>query len=111
MIRMFSLAWFEKLVRPSVNVSALNVDWKLGDCFYKTLASSSTFTFSNIQDGKSITFMVDNISSSTVIVAFPSGIYKDAAFDLNVETGKVNTYTFARIGGKTIASFVSKKGV
>ena len=97
-----------KIYAPSISVSALDIDWSLGYCFYKDISVSSTFTFSNTVDGKVIVFSIKNTAASDVTVSFPAGIYRDSAIDLTVEAGKENVYTFIKANSKIYASYVSK---
>lgn len=93
---------------PSISVPLLNIDWSQGLVFFKTISANSTFTFSNVEDGKVITLSVKNTSASNVTITLPSGLWRDSSVDLTVEPSKKNVYTFIRENGETSVSFVSK---
>jgi hypothetical protein len=78
----------------STLVSSLNVDWSLGNVFYKSISTGTTFTFSNTADGKTISLAVINTSGADVAVAFPAGIKVKTGFSLSVPAGQANIYTF-----------------
>lgn len=90
----------------STGMSGLDIDWSLGENFYKEVSSNSTITFSNIQDGKVVLLVIRNTSNSNITLTLPSGIYKDAYLDLTVPSLKENVYTFIRTNGKTYVSYV-----
>lgn len=79
---------------PSVSVSALNINWSLGNVFYKSISTGSTFTFSNVADGKTISLIVINTSGSSVNIVLPAGIKVRSGFSLAVPAGQANVYTF-----------------
>lgn len=95
-------------VVPSIAISVLNIDWSLGTVFYKDVAANSTFTFSNLIDGKVISVVIRNTSVANITLTLPAGIFRDTTIDLVVEPSKENVYTFIRSNSKTYASFVSK---
>jgi CBS domain-containing protein len=94
-------------IPPSVAVSALDIDWSLGNFFYKSVAANSTITFSNTQDGKAVTFLIENTSGATITLTFPT-LVKDATYELTVDAGKKNTYTFAKINTDVVATYISR---
>jgi hypothetical protein len=93
-------------VQPSINIAALDIDWSLGYIFRKSISANSTFTFSNMEDGKVITVMIKNTSGAAVTIAFPSGIWRDPAMVLSIPAGQKNVYTFIRDNAETTASFI-----
>lgn len=90
-----------------VAISALNIDWNLGTTFYKTITTNSTFTFSNVTNGKVISVIIKNSLGSNVSIVLPSGIYKTSSLNLTVSAGKTNVYTFIRSNSITYVSDVS----
>lgn len=94
------------LVKPSVSVAALNIDWSLGELFYKDLAASSTLTFSNLQDGKTISVAIRNTSGADIAITLPT-VIKSASFVNTVKaSNKETVFTFMRLNGKTYAASI-----
>lgn len=91
---------------PSTSVPLLNIDWNTGFTFYKSISSNSVFTFSNVEDGKTITLIVTNTSGASVAITLPT-ILKSSGFVLTVAPSKANVYTFIRADNNTYASFIS----
>jgi hypothetical protein len=95
------VAVWEQLNYPrSKALSALDIDWNAGEMFYKTISADSTFTFSNVTEGRSVTLVITNSSGSTVSLAFPSGVYKTAGA-LPISAGQSALYSLMRINGIT----------
>lgn len=82
-----------------IAISALNIDWSLGDTFYKTISSASTFTFSNDVNGKSIVVAITNSSASDRAVTWPGGVLADLNYDGTVVAGTTSLFTFVKIAG------------
>jgi len=89
-----------------INISALNVDWSLGDTFYKDISTSSTFTFSNLANGKTIIVILKNTGASDITVTFPTSLKSGILYNI-ISPNKENIYTFIRSNNKTYASVVS----
>jgi hypothetical protein len=87
-------------------ISALDIDWSLSEIFYRDISLSSTFTFSNLVEGKCISIILTNTSGLTLTVSFPSGIYKEAG-TLQIAANSAAVYTFIRANSKTYLSSVT----
>lgn len=96
------------VIPASVVVAALDINWAAGNVLYKDVAANSALTFSNVTDGKVVSFIIRNTSGATITLTLPTGIYKAADLDLTIETLKENVYTGIRSNGKTYISGVSK---
>jgi hypothetical protein len=101
-------AFVQSLLSPtsSTLISALNIDWSLADVFYKDISTSSTFTFSNIVDGKGISVILTNTSASSVTVLFPSGIFKESGI-ITIAANSAAVYSFIRANAKTYLASLS----
>lgn len=88
-------------------ISALNIDMSSADKFYKTISATSTFTISNPVEGKDIAVVIRNTSGATVTANFPV-VWRVSTYDLLVEAGKTNLYSFAYINGTYYGSYISK---
>jgi hypothetical protein len=90
----------------STQISALNIDWSLADVFYKDISTSSTFTFSNIVDGKGISVILTNTSGSSITILFPSGIFKESGI-VTIAANSAAVYSFIRANAKTYLASLS----
>lgn len=86
-------------------VPILDIDWSLGSTFFKEVAVNSTFTFSNMVDGRVISLVVYNSSASAVTLSLPTNLAR-SDMALSVPAGQRNVYTFMRVSGSTYASCV-----
>lgn len=85
----------KNVTESSKSVSSLNIDWSTGFVFYKTVAVNSSFTFSNVEDGRVISLIVANNGASTITITLPSPI-------------QAVSKTFTILAGKsTVCTFVS----
>jgi hypothetical protein len=90
----------------AVAVPALNIDWSAGDLFYMDLTTSSTLTFSNIVQGKSISVAIRNTSASDILITLPTTI-KSSLFDAVVKaSNKETVFTFMAMNSKVYAASV-----
>ncbi len=96
-----------KIIKPTTTLPALNIDWSLGYIFYKQISTNSTFTFSNLEDGKTISLIIRNIGASTCIITLPTTI-QSSTLDLTIQAGKRNVYTFIRSGSDVYVTSVSQ---
>jgi hypothetical protein len=96
-----------KIIKPTSTVSLLNVDWSLGYIYYKEISSDSTFTFSNLEDGKTISLIVKNIGASTYNIVLPT-VIKPSSIDLTIQAGKQNVYTFIATSTSVYATAVTQ---
>lgn len=96
-----------KIIKPTNTVSALDVDWSLGYIHYKEISANSTFTFSNLEDGKTISLIIKNTGASTYNINFPATI-KTTSLDLTIQAGKQNIYTFISTSTSVYATAVTQ---
>lgn len=91
--------------RPAVVISALDIDWRVGSVFSKTLAANSTFTFSNVADGNVIVVALTN-TASNFTVSWPTVKWAGGVAPVQTVGAKIDVYTFVRVGSVTIGSVV-----
>lgn len=92
--------------RPTIVISALDIDWRVGSVFSKILAANSTFTFSNVADGNVIVVALTN-TASNFTATFPAGIkWAGGAAPVLTLGAKTDVFTFCRIGSTTYGSVV-----
>ena len=91
-----------------IQVTGTSIDWSLGTTFYKTISTNASFTFSNLQLGKSVSLFLKNSGGANITVAFPAGVYKNPNLDLVIEPGSANVYTFAYSNGDIYVSGLTK---
>ena len=82
-----------------IAVSALDIDWSLGDTYYKSISAATAFTFSNDVNGKSIVFAVTNTDVTDRAVTWPLGVKADLNYDGTVVAGTTSLFTFVKING------------
>jgi len=95
-------------IYSNVTISALNIDWTLGTTFYKSINTNSTFTFSNVVPGKTITVVIFNSSASGITVTFPSVRSQANAFELVIASNRANVYVFTSVNGFVYASSIAE---
>lgn len=106
-LKVSTTEYVEKAVTPNaINITSLNIDWANGFTFYKSIVANSTFTFSNLTEGKAVSVIVINTTGAAVTVTFPT-IKKSTTFNSTVAQNSSNIYTFIRAGSVTYASFIS----
>lgn len=89
-----------------VAVPALDIDWSAGDLFYMDLTTSSTLTFSNIVQGKTISVAIRNTSASDILITLPTTI-KSPLFDAVVRaSNKETVFTFMAMNSKVYAASI-----
>lgn len=93
------------LLGKEAEISALDIDWNLAFSYYKSISTGSTFTFSNVQNGKTITVVLTNSSGTDVSVVFPT-LKKTLDFNTTVKAGMSNVYTFIASSGNVYASYI-----
>jgi hypothetical protein len=82
-------------------IIALDIDWNSAGVFYKDISSSTTFTFSNVGEGKAITVILTNTSTtSEATIGFPSGVYKEFGL-LTLGPNTTAIFSFIRANSKT----------
>ena len=104
----FSQVLTKATTTKSIELAGDDIDWSEGFVFWKEIDTNTTFTFSNIADGKVVTLIVKNIEATDRTITLPSGLIGDPNVDLIVEPSKENIYTFVRSNGKTYVSYVSQ---
>lgn len=87
-------------VEPTQNMSGTLIDWSTGNVFSKSIASNTTFTFSNYQDGQVIAFRLINSSASTLTITWPTMSGADTVLYAN----KTKVYTLFVIGSTIYSS-------
>jgi hypothetical protein len=83
-----------------VLIPALDIDWSSAGVLYKDISTNSTFTFSNVSEGKSISVILTNTSASSVVITFPTGIYKELGI-LSIAASSAAIFSFIRANSKT----------
>jgi hypothetical protein len=85
-------------VGTTVSISALDIDWSLGTQFYKTLAANSTFTFSNVSEGQTITVWLTN-TASNFTSTWPTATWVGGAAPGETPGAKTDAFTFTKVNG------------
>lgn len=104
------VAWKNPDIQPE-GISALTmggavtVDWSLASYFTGQMTGNSTFSFSNVANGRTITLVIQGHASVDYTITFPTMV-KQTTFTGLVKTGKYNVYTITRSGGTLFASCV-----
>ena len=93
-------------VQPTVALSALDIDWSVAQTFSKTLAANSTFTFSNVTDGRTIVVAITNTASNYVVTMPASVKWSGGTQPVQTVGAKVTVWTFVRVGSVTYGSAV-----
>lgn len=86
-------------------IAALDIDWSSADVFHKDISANETYTFSNVQDGKTIIVIINNTSGGTVTASFPTALV-DSNFSGDIATGKESVFTFVSSNSKVYATSV-----
>jgi hypothetical protein len=89
----------------AVTIAAAAIDWALGNVFTKTLAANTTFTFSNLVDGKTVVVCLTN-TASNYTVTWPTVKWAGGVAPVMTIGAKDDVYTFIRIGSTTYGSAV-----
>lgn len=93
-------------VQPTKVIPALDIDWSIAQTFSKTLAANSTFTFSNVTDGRTIVVALTN-TASNYVVTFPASVkWSGGVQPVQTVGAKVTVWTFVRVGSVTYGSAV-----
>jgi hypothetical protein len=93
-------------VPASSAIAALDIDWSLSETFYKAITANTTFTFSNITDGKTITVVLTNATGTPWDITWPTTKQEAGGLD-SVYATSTSIYTFTRCNGVTYASCIS----
>jgi hypothetical protein len=86
------------------SISALDIDWSTGTTFYKAITASSTFTFSNIVAGKTITVAITNATATAYNVTFPTTKQEPGGLETSVLANSATVFTFVSINGTIYCS-------
>lgn len=86
-------------------ISALDVDWSIAQTFSKTLAANSTFTFSNVTDGRTIVVAITN-TASNYTVTWPTVKWVGGTQPVQTVGAKVDVWTFVKIGSVIYGSAI-----
>lgn len=92
-------------VQPTVTISALDINWSVAMTFKKTLAANSTFTFSNVTDGRTIVVAITN-TTGNFVVTWPSVHWTGNVAPTQTVGAKTDVYTFCKIGSDIFGSVV-----
>ena len=95
-----------KAVPPSI-VYSQEIDWATNDNFEKQVSTSETYTFTNVFPGRSISFILANTGSSTVIPVFPINVkWSNAISPQGTLASYVSVYTFYKSNYYTLGNCV-----
>ena len=95
-----------KAVPPSI-VYSQEIDWATNDNFEKQVSTSETYTFTNVFPGRSISFILANTGSSTVIPVFPIYVkWSNAISPQGTLASYVSVYTFYKSNYYTLGNCV-----
>lgn len=89
-----------QLYGGEVAIPTSAIDWSLGSVFTKTLAGNTTFTFSNLKNGRSILVVLDG-SAGSYTVTWPAGILWPGGTAHSMTATGVDIVRFTRINGVT----------
>lgn len=92
-------------VQATKVISALDIDWSVAQTFSKTLAANSTFTFSNVTDGRTIVIAVTNTASNYTL-SWPSVKWAGNVTPTQTIGSKTDIYTCVKIGTPIYCSVV-----
>lgn len=90
----------------NAEVTLLDVDWSTAEVFYKDVSANTTFTFSNVQQGKTIIVIVNNTAVGTVTVDFPTAL-KASGFSGDIDASNESVFTFVASNSKVYATSVA----
>lgn len=88
-------------------ISSAVIDWSLGTTFYKSISADTTFTFSNIEAGKTITVVLYNSAVTKITVTLPSMKVETGFFDNEILATSASVFTFASINGAVYGSSIT----
>lgn len=92
-------------IPASASLAALDIDWSAARAFYKTVSANSTFTFSNVTDGKDITVFITNSGGSSITITLPTVTREPGILSINA--GKTAAFSFTRANSITFMSAVT----
>lgn len=91
-------------------ISGTDVDWSVAPLRYKTIAANTTFTFSNMTEGRTISLYLTQFLTFTV--TWPLGIVWPGAVvpTFTPVAGRTDIYTFTMVNGFIYGSYVQNLG-
>jgi hypothetical protein len=89
-------------INAQSSISASAIDWTYTH-LYKTLSANTTFTFSNVADGKTIVVAITN-TASNYTVTWPTVDWGSAGAPVQRVGAVTDIYTFVRINGTIYGS-------
>jgi len=100
-----SLIISKSVIGSTVSMSAVDVDWSLGNTFTRKLTQHSTLTFSNTSSGQTLNVILTN-SASAFTASWPATItWKGGTVPTqttaSATTSKTDIYTFICVGSLT----------
>jgi hypothetical protein len=96
-----------RIAKTPASISASDIDWSLSLSFYKTLGANTTFTFSNLVEGKTISVAIKNPAAATWTVTWPGTVkWPGGTPPVQTTNDKTDVYTFTRINGVIYGSAV-----
>ncbi len=95
--------WLNKIAPPAVEIAALNIDFSLGDVFYKDITVNSTFTFTNAYSGMSKSVRITAAAANTV--TWPAAVQWVGTSEPVQTTPGKTVYTFMHDGTVVIGNY------
>ena len=94
-------SWFDNSSAPINAVAALNIDCSTGTYFTKTIAATSSFTFSNAPTSRAYTFIL-KVTHTSGSISWPATVYWPNAVTPDLLTSKVHMFMFTTDDAGTI---------
>lgn len=85
-------------IKPSSDITALDINWALANFYKKSISTNTAFTFSNASDGMAISVAVTNTSGADVTVTFPITNLFKVAGTLTVTANSKSIFSFIHYG-------------
>jgi outer membrane murein-binding lipoprotein Lpp len=82
---------------------SLDIDWQSATTYHLAISANTTFTFSNLVAGKTITVIIENTSGLAVNAVFPTTIAQDGLDEI-VFANSFSVYTFIYSNGNIYAT-------
>jgi hypothetical protein len=91
-------------VGTTATISASDVDWSTATYFYKTLGANTTFTFSNMTEGQTISIYVTNTASNWTL-AWPTVVWIPGGAPTLTTGAKTDVFTLSRVNSTTFGTY------
>ena len=91
---------------PASSITGTVIDWTLYNAFFKDISANTTFTFSNLVEGKTITVALRNTTGATVLTVNWPTAKVDPGYSGAINPGKDAIFTFMRINNTTYLTAV-----